>query len=63
MESITLQKKKIDTHALSGWFVHSIFAYQDDPDSLTMNRDKNCLEEFVEHISVLKSLITPKIER
>ena len=32
MESITLQKKKIDTHALSGWFAHSIFAYQDDPD-------------------------------
>ena len=42
--------EKISKHVLSGWFVHSTFAYGDVPDPLKMYRGKDCVEKFVEYI-------------
>ena len=41
--------EKINTHAPSGWCVHSTFAYGDVPDPLKMYRGKDCVEKFVEN--------------
>ena len=40
--------EKINTHVLSGWCVHSTFAYGDVPDPLKMYQGKDCVEKFVE---------------
>ena len=42
--------EKINTHAPSGWCVHSTFAYGDIPDPLKMYRSKDCVEKFLEYI-------------
>ena len=42
--------KKINTHVLSGWCVHSTFAYGDVPNPLKMYQGKECAEKFVEYI-------------
>ena len=39
--------EKINTHVLSGWCVHSSFAYGDVTDPLKMYRGTNCVEKFV----------------
>ena len=39
-----LYSEKINTHVLSGWYVHSTVAYKDVPDSLKMYRDKACVK-------------------
>ena len=39
--------EKINTHVLSGWCVHSSFAYGDVTDPLKIYRGKNCVEKFV----------------
>ena len=46
----TLYMEKINTHVLSGWCVHSTFAYGDVSDPLKMYRGKDCVEMFVEYI-------------
>ena len=42
--------EKINTHVLSGWCVHSTFAFGDAPDPLKMYQGKDCVEKFVEYI-------------
>ena len=42
--------EKINKHVPSGWCVHSVFAYGDVPNLLKMNRDKDCVEKFVEYL-------------
>ena len=34
--------EKINTHVLSGWCVHSTFAFGDAPDPLKMYQGKDC---------------------
>ena len=41
--------EKISKHVPSGWFVHSTFAYGDDP--LKMYRGKDCKEKFISRSS------------
>ena len=42
--------EKITTYVLSGWCVHSAFAYGDVPDPLKMYQRKDCVKMFVEYI-------------
>ena len=54
----TAYTEKINTQVLSGWCVHSTFAYGDVLDTLKMYCCKDCVEKFVEHIkNVVKSLV------
>lgn len=43
--------EKINAHVLSGWYVHSTFAYGDVLDPLKMFSGKDRVEKFVEHIA------------
>ena len=45
-----LYMEKINTHAPSGWCVHSTFIYGDVSDPLKMYQGKDCMEKFVEYI-------------
>ena len=38
--------EKINTHVLSGWSVHSTFAYEDVSDPLKMYCGKDCVEKL-----------------
>ena len=42
-------KEKINTHAPSGWCVHSTFAYGDVSAPLKMYRGNDCVKNFVEY--------------
>ena len=42
--------EKSSKHVLSGWCVHSKFAFKDVFDPLKMKHGKECEEKFVEHI-------------
>ena len=42
--------EKINTHVLSGWCVHSTFAYEDVPVPLKMHQGKDCVEKLLEYI-------------
>ena len=45
-----LYTEKINTHVLSGWCIHSTFAYGDVPNPLKMYRGKDCVDKFVQYI-------------
>ena len=41
----------INNHVPSGWCVHSQFAYGKVEDPLKLNRVKDCVEKFCDHIT------------
>ena len=51
-----LYMEKINTHAPSGWCVHSTFVYGDVSDPLKMYQGKDCMEKFVEYIEEVRRL-------